>query len=262
MSMPNYFAKFLMVKIFFQQYRFGRIFVSGRLQITRAFCYQKKWKAIYIYGWNNIHTCNSLKRYNGIKLQLYWNVLHLTQTEISFYKYRNWHDFQIFPNYQITCNSKKQSKGGLYTDLKTASIFWGHAHSIPLTIDEGHLTRTHKNKNIILPETAIDNQQNWYNNGQDSWAVRKGVDPKKESKSRHTCKQRWTTYCCIVSVELRRNFSTASTTHTWELWKSSPTTAVLLPLVFVPCELINKCSSFVEKKLLYSLQASWETKIK
>lgn len=106
----------------------------------------------------------------------------------------------------------------------------------------------HKNKNIILPETAIDNQQNRYNNGQDSWAVCKGVDPKKESKSRHTCKRRWTTYCCIVSGELRRNFTTASTTHMWsELWKSSPTTAVLLPLVFVPCEPINKCSSFVEK---------------
>lgn len=54
----------------------------------------------------------------------------------------------------------------------------------------------HKNKNIILPETAIDNQQNRYNNGQDSWAVCKGVDPEKESKSRHTCKRRWTTYCC------------------------------------------------------------------
>lgn len=121
----------------------------------------------------------------------------------------------------------------------------------------------HKNKNIILPETAIDNQQNRYNNGQDSWTVRKGVDPKKESKSRHTCKRRWTTYCCIVSVELRRNFTTASTTHMWsELWKSSPTTAVLLPLVFVPCELINKCSSFIEKSSCICLQASSETKIK
>lgn len=119
----------------------------------------------------------------------------------------------------------------------------------------------HKNKNIILPETAIDNQQNRYDNGQDSWAVYKGVDPKKESKSRHTCKRRWTTYCCIVSVELRRNFTTASLTHMWTL-KIVTYHCGSAPTCICSMWAYKQMSIIRREKLLYSLQASWETKIK